>query len=251
MNVGDLVTRKSHNHDIVLKITRIEGNMCYLKGLAYRIICDSPLNDLELATKERLDLEETGNRRYEAKIKKPNIKYLSGKILHIDGDENLLNKCLDLYKRFSIYAKGVYLDEKDIGDNILDLIEKYRPDILVITGHDAYNKKGVKNLDNYLNSKHFVDSIVKVREKYKSKDLVIIAGACQSHFEALIASGADFATSPQRVNVHTFDPAIIAIITSLTPFNEIVDFKLILRYSSNLEKGVGGLETYGKMRLLL
>jgi hypothetical protein len=45
--------------------------------------------------------------------------------------------------------------------------DKYRPDILVITGHDAYSKHkgGVNDLSAYRHSKHFVETVQKARRK--------------------------------------------------------------------------------------
>ena len=45
--VGDLVTRNSHNNDIVFKILKIEGNICELKGINVRLLVDSDINDLK------------------------------------------------------------------------------------------------------------------------------------------------------------------------------------------------------------
>ena len=253
MDVGDLVTRNSYGNDIVFRILKIENNKVILEGLNYRLICDGDIKDLVLATQDQIKYEDKINENYEVRTtgKNTEIKYVSGKILHIDGDKRLLNKCLNLYKRFGVYAVGVYLDEKEIENNVISLIKEHQPDILIITGHDSYNKKGLSSLDNYLNSKYFVASIKKVRKEYSKQELIIISGACQSHFEALLASGADFAMSPKRVNIHTYDPAIIAIIASMTPFNEIIMFNKVLRYTYMKKDGVGGLETYGKLRLLL
>ena len=69
------------------------------------------------------------------------------------------------------------------------LIDEYRPDILVITGHDAYSKtKGeMQDLNAYRHSRHFAQTVREARRKNPSLDnLVIFAGACQSHFESLI-----------------------------------------------------------------
>ena len=47
------------------------------------------------------------------------------------------------------------------------------------------------------------------KEKAPSLDqLVIFAGACQSHFESLIQAGANFASSPSRVNIHALRPCL-------------------------------------------
>ena len=44
--VGDLVTRNSHNNDIVFKILKIEGDICELKGINVRLLVDSNISDL-------------------------------------------------------------------------------------------------------------------------------------------------------------------------------------------------------------
>ena len=38
--------------------------------------------------------------------------------------------------------------------------------------------------------------------------LIIVAGACQSHFEALLQAGANFASSPGSVLIHALRSAL-------------------------------------------
>lgn len=59
-NVGDLVTRESYNNDIVFKIDSINENNATLKGVAVRLIADSPISDLRICnkTKEEVINEE-------------------------------------------------------------------------------------------------------------------------------------------------------------------------------------------------
>ena len=45
-NIGDLVTRKSHNNDIIFKIIEIRENIVYLKGADIRLLADSNISDL-------------------------------------------------------------------------------------------------------------------------------------------------------------------------------------------------------------
>ena len=42
---GDLVTRKSYQHDIVFKITKIDNETVYLKGKNIRLYADSDIVD--------------------------------------------------------------------------------------------------------------------------------------------------------------------------------------------------------------
>ena len=45
-DIGDLVTRKSHNNDLIFEITDIIDGICYLKGSNIRLCADSPIEDL-------------------------------------------------------------------------------------------------------------------------------------------------------------------------------------------------------------
>lgn len=125
------------------------------------------------------------------------------------------------------------------------------PDIVVITGHDLYNGKGFKELSNYRNTKHFMDAVRMIRKHFNSDSMTIIVGACGSNFEALIASGANFSSSPKRINIHTYDPAVIAIKVATTSINQTVDFGQVLKYIENKKDAFGGIETKGKMKVLL
>ncbi len=52
IKVGDIVTRKSHNHDIMFKIVRLDPKgQAELKGLHLRLKADAPLHDLIAAGK--------------------------------------------------------------------------------------------------------------------------------------------------------------------------------------------------------
>ena len=77
--------------------------------------------------------------------------------------------------------------------------------------------------------------------------LVIIAGACQSDYEDIIKSGANFASSPKRVNIHALDPAIIAVNIALTDKNKRLDIKELLNKTKYGKNGIGGLVGNGMM----
>ena len=56
-NIGDIVTRKSYNHDTYFTIISINGDVAYLKGINLRLYADSDISDLEklfLALKREL-----------------------------------------------------------------------------------------------------------------------------------------------------------------------------------------------------
>jgi len=144
------------------------------------------------------------------------------------------------------------MDEEEVAHEIRELLEETNPSIVIITGHDAYYKrKGNKNeINSYKNSKYFVEAVKEARKYEKSHDkLVIIAGACQSDYEDLIQAGANFASSPKRVNIHALDPAIIATRISLTESSEDIDLKGILEKTKYGSSGIGGIKTKGTMYL--
>jgi spore coat assembly protein len=182
---------------------------------------------------------------------KKQISHITGKILHFDSDPVYLKRCIDLYKKLGIYSCGVITDEDSMSGVVLDYINKIRPNIVILTGHDSYNNKGLYDLNNYRNSKAFIKAIAKIRERYSIDDICIYAGACGSNFEALIAAGANFASSIDRKNIEAYDPAIIGILAAVTPITKIIDVSQIYNYSKLDYKTIGGVETYGKMRLLM
>lgn len=127
-------------------------------------------------------------------------------------------------------------------------LEDIKPDILIITGHDAYYKqKGIEG-NSYKNSDNFARAIKEARKYEKSYDkLKIIAGACQSNYEELINAGANFASSPKRVNIHALDPAIIAISISKTENTKELNLIELLNKTKCKKEGIGGIRTYGSM----
>lgn len=246
IEVGDFVTRNSYNNDTVFKVISISEDKVYLKGAYVRLYADSDMSDLKRLNKtsddfNAEDLKEESRSEY---------FYLPGKILHIDGDSDYLDKCLRYYKSNDVYAIGKKIEEKEIVNQITELLEEYKPDIVIITGHDAYyKKKGKKeDINNYKNSKNFVKAIRAARKYEKSQDkLVIIAGACQSDYEELIKAGANFASSPKRINIHALDPAIIASSIALTKKNTQIDLVSILKKTKYGPEGIGGIITNGLM----
>lgn len=244
--VGDYVTRKSYNNDTVFKILSITDDTVYLKGVHVRLTADSDISDLQIT--EKFDDDFLVN--IPSKDNRDDYFYLPGKVLHIDGDNEYLEKCLKFYKQMGVYAIGKKIAENEIVNQIINLLEEYKPDIVIITGHDAYiQKKGAKeDINNYKNSKNFAKAIRAARTYEKSQEkLVIIAGACQSDYEELIKAGANFASSPKRVNIHALDPAIIASSVALTKRNVPIDVVGVLEKTKYGSEGMGGIITNGLM----
>ena len=250
---NDFVSRISYNHDVVFKIIDIQNDIAILEGYDKRLIATSKLEDLVVVEGSKIsEIEEASRIRIKGIKKVPRAKlHMTGKILHIDADKDYLNKCLKLYEELSLPAYGVYMNEKDIKIHILDLIDQLDPDIIILTGHDSYNKKGIKELQNYRNTLDYIDAVKLIRKHYSKDHIFIFAGACQSNFEALMASGANFASSPKRVNIDAYDPAIIAIKAAITPFNEIINLDEVVDLLESKKNGISGVESYGKMRLFL
>ena len=241
--VGDKVTRKSHNNDLVFVIQKIDNNICYLKGFNVRLEADSSIDDLVIYSGIDLENDEFEKRMIEVNLNRDDYFYLPGKILHIDADKDYLKRCLDYDEKMNIWAKGIIDNEEDIKNHIKEWIDEFSPNIIVITGHDAYYGN-----NKYKNSIYFEEAIKEARKKEKSHDkLIIIAGACQSNYESLIKAGANFASSPKRINIHAIDPAIIASMMSLSDVGVDIDLKKILESTKYGSSGIGGIKTKGTM----
>ena len=244
--VGDLVTRKSYDNDIIFKILDIVDDNFILKGVSIRLFADSPKDDLKIYSEEEKDDFSPVIDSYRS-LDRNEYFYLPGRILHIDGDNDYLNKCMKFYKKNKLKAYGVFCNESDLLDCVKNNLEKYNPDILVITGHDAFYRKK-RNVDNYKNTSNFVKA-VKVARNYEHSHerLVVIAGACQSNYEELIKAGANFASSPKRINIHALDPAIIASCLAFSDKNNNIDLIKILDKTKYGSDGIGGIITKGTM----
>ena len=150
---------------------------------------------------------------------------------------------MDFYKKNNVKAVGKSVKESEMSAEVRKFLNEVNPDILVITGHDAFLKKGV-----YKNSNNFCKTVSEARKYEKSSDkLIIIAGACQSDYESLLKSGATFASSPKRINIHALDPAIIATSLSLLDRNKNCDLKSLLGKTKYGKDCIGGLISKGTM----
>ncbi|MFV8829722.1 sporulation peptidase YabG [Alkalihalobacterium sp. APHAB7] len=275
LKVGQIVGRKSYQCDILFRISSINDNVAELYGEDVRLVADAPIDDLVAISED-----EHRERRKKEKEKEDNCYYLfrqdsrvikkrgdyeatsgystepsyfeiRGRVLHIDGDSMYLRKCMELYEKLGVPVYGVHVVEKEMPQQIDSLLEMVRPDILVVTGHDAYLKTrgNQKDIKGYRHSKYFAETVRIARKRVPSlDDLVIFAGACQSHFETLIKAGANYASSPDRINIHALDPVYIVAKISLTPFMDQVNVWDVLKNTITGERGLGGIETKGFMR---
>ncbi|MGE6261217.1 sporulation peptidase YabG [Heyndrickxia sporothermodurans] len=279
VTINSIVGRKSYHCDLLFRVIDIQKNngveTAILYGEDYRLIADAPFNDLVIIDSEERSKISREFRSLEAQSfelfqqdinllrqeqeynatngysQEYNYFHIPGRVLHLDGDPSYLKKCIDLYEKIGVKVYGIHCYEKDMPNQIGPLIDKYRPDILVITGHDSYSKsKGKKtDINAYRHSKYFVRTVIEARRKVPHLDqLIIFAGACQSHFESLIHAGANFASSPLRVNIHALDPVYIVAKISYTSFMNQVNVWDVLRNTLTGEKGLGGIETKGVLR---
>lgn len=254
-NVGDYVTRKSHNNDMVFKIKEVNLDVAVLEGVNMRLIADAFLDDLNICESCFDDITKEDRALFDNMSSYLNFDrdlyfYLPGKVLHIDADKGYLDRCLKFYKEMNVACFGVICSEDKIHLKIKDYLDEIKPDVLVITGHDAYyeNSNDYKLNSNYKNSNNFVKAVNEARLYEKDHEkLIIIAGACQSNYEELIRAGSNFASSPKRINIHALDPAIVASSVCLSNRNEPIDLIKILSQTKYGKDGIGGIITNGVM----
>ena len=277
MNIGDIVIRKSYDGDIKFKVVDIKienaEKIYVLKGTSVRIIADSREDDLEVVEEDyQGEQEKILNKRVCRAInnainyrQENNINIVSkqkknrnelvfgrpGKILHIDGDSEYMENCLKVYKQLNLDAIGRTIPESKQPKVVVSLVKEYKPDIVVITGHDSISKKTQDYLDIncYRNSKYYIDSIKALRNYNSSYDeLVIFAGACQSCYEAILDAGANFASSPGRVLIHCLDPVFVCEKIAYTQIDKVAPITDIIDNTITGIRGIGGLQTRGKYR---
>ena len=278
--IGDIVARKSYNYDILFRITSINGEVADLVGVAVRIIADSPMYDLKHIDKKEeesrlknieISRHSRMTRCYNS-VTKRNVRYREdyrdynispeiyqkeklykkpGVILHIDGDSEYAAKSRQLYKKMGVKAYVYSIPEMEQYKQVYQLLQKIRPNILILTGHDAFMKKrnDIYDIDNYKNSKYYVQGVLEARRyEHNLDNLVIYAGACQSYYEALIAAGANFASAPKRVLIDMMDPIIVAETIAYTPVEEFCSISNIISNTREGINGIGGIQTRGTYR---
>ncbi len=237
---GDLVTRNKYNNDIIFKIEKIEKDIVYLKGYELRLYADAKINDLKVCNVCKK--KESNNKLRD--LDKNKFFYIPGVIVHLDTDEDYLNKCLEYYKEQNIKCYGYCFNAEEFKNKILQIILKDKPSVVVITGHDAYYESN----NTYKNSKYFIQTVKEIRKKYPDyEDMIIISGACQSDYEGLINAKSTFASSPSHSNVHATDPAIIAAFMCLLDKNKSCDIEKVLSLTKYGSRGYGGVVTNGTL----
>ena len=269
---GDLVARKSYGGDVVFKIEEMERQMAILKGVEFRLLADASYGDLmrvdnpdaNRATEEaRFKIKEATRlfsfqrqlqqERREATSDNSPYFELPGKVLHLDGDAAYLRKSMQVYGELSIPAEGHFIHESLMADAVYRLLPVVKPDMLIITGHDGLLKNRATNkqyIGSYKNSMNFVNAVKVARQYERNRDtLTVIAGACQSHFEALLQAGANFASSPARILIHALDPVYIAAKMAITSIRDTINIYDVIRHTVSGLDGLGGIETRGSHRV--
>jgi len=275
MKQGDLVVRKSYGGDMLFRIASLHDQMAVLRGTDYRLLADSRLDDLQSVRnpdelggtrRARIQANESLRRMREEREQlsspysamtggaNPRRSYfeMPGKVLHLDGDLNYLKKSMAVYSQLQVPAEGAHCHESQMPQALLHLLPLVRPDIVVITGHDGVlkNRKDWSDLNSYKNSINFVQAVRVARDYEKHRDsLIVIAGACQSHFEALLQAGSNFASSPGRIMIHALDPVYVAVRSAYTPFRETINISDVIAHTISGMQGVGGIETMGRYRI--
>lgn len=149
---GTIVSRKSYNNDILFNIEDIittnKGKYAILKGITIRIKANAPIEDLDIVDKHIARQEfDRLNKKIETKITENRnfvssyMNILCGKILHLDGDRRYADKSAKYYKKMGLNAIVKSVPESKQPIVVGNLVRRYKPDVLVITGHDRNDKK--------------------------------------------------------------------------------------------------------------
>lgn len=277
---GDVVGRKSYQKDILFKVVDffwLDGKkIARLRGLHLRLAATAPVEDLiriepaeianflveqmkktneqmnRIMARRALEREVVMSRTVQTDKNSVESFDVTGTVLHIDGDKDYLELCLTLYRQLGIPSFGYPVDEEKQPEVVEELLKKHMPEMLVLTGHDGLmrGKQDYRDISNYYSSNYFVDAVKAARRYEKSRDdLVIFAGACQSHYEAMLEAGANFASSPKRVLIHAYDPVFVVEKIAYASIYDPVPLQKVIAGTITGFDGIGGVETRGKHRL--
>ena len=276
---GDIVARKSYGSDIFFRVRKIFAGAdgkeyARLKGLDMRLEATALVEDLirveqvevnqywhtcQLKNMEKMKHIFVRREEYRKKAlgraTKSNMDQiesfdLPGTLVHIDGDKEYLEMCMTSYKQLNMECHGYHIDEEKQAEKVIDILMEHRPDMLVLTGHDGLVKgakeEEYRNIKKYHNSQHFINAVKAARIYEKSRDdLVIFAGACQSYYEALLAAGANFASSPRRVLINAYDPVFVMEKVAYTSIYDPIPLKDVIASTVTGFDGIGGVEAFG------
>ena len=258
---GDVVARISHNKDVIFVVDRVINNkIVWLTGITTRLKADAPIDDVEVIEKSEIQkIYDDVNQKIKKEansieiernnfLKRSDKVIYTGKILHLDGDKRYSEKSNMYYRKMGLRAVVRNVPEYRQSDVVNTLIDRYNPDILVVTGHDGMLKKGklYEDLYNYRNSRFFAQTVINARRNEKGKKLVIFAGACQSYYEALISAGANFASSPARILIDFMDPLVVARKIATTDSNKFLTIGDIEDELRDGERGINRSRWNGK-----
>ena len=119
-SIGERVTRKSYNHDVLFRVASVKQEYAFLHGEDIRLIADAPMSDLQIIEERELkkrqerekEKEEYSYRlfRQDYQLMKEKRDYISSngynyenffqippRVLHLDGDVSYLKKCIKYY----------------------------------------------------------------------------------------------------------------------------------------------------------
>ena len=123
-DIGDLVTRKSYNHDLVFIVTDIIDGTYYLKGSNVRLCADSPEEDLDEYLQEYKTL-----------------------YLDLETNSNVNHNSFGLSLKQEIIEKGLNNDIKDIYNDVVKLRMAKQPcEIACIRKAIKTTKTGIESL---------------------------------------------------------------------------------------------------------
>lgn len=176
---GSWVRRRSYGQDLLFYVEEVRADgRVLLSGVEYRVTADADYADLVEQRAEAV----RGTRRRETQRLEEKIEELKRRhsktgithggsfpknvrILHLDGDPEYLHICQQYYKELGLEVYGEAIEERKQPIEVLRCLRQYRPEILVVTGHDSL-PRGTENLmqeDSYRSSRYFAETVRRAR----------------------------------------------------------------------------------------
>ena len=93
INIGDYITSNSYQNDTIFEVINRKKDILYLKGVEFRLYADANVSDCVLLNKEEI-LKKIKEVKPDKIMDRSEYFYLPAKILHLDGDNDYLDKCM-------------------------------------------------------------------------------------------------------------------------------------------------------------
>ena len=166
--------------------------------MCVRLFADAPVKDLmKSSVTSSSDLDIIKENVSKMRLDRSTYFYIPGSVLHIDGDDEYLDRCMNFYKEMNIKANGICLNENDMPSKIKSLLEEYNPDIVTLSDEENYEDKTMIDYSSDEISTAEAEALIEtLNEELGSDTIEFHAGISYRHILIIHGGNADVKLTP-------------------------------------------------------